>query len=1020
MSQDRRTTQVSRMRLALIAGLTGLLAGVMGIRLAQDAHWIRFFDNLHWTAGTATAAIFAWLALRSAHANSARGLRWIAIGLTGYAVGQIIWDVQALAGYDGFPSPSDVFYLWLGPCVGAGLLIEAFRMADRVQRKTLLLDASILAIAALTLVLVLYLPRRGDMPLLSLAVLVAYPVSLFSAACIGLIAIPTLRLKISWSYALFLVSLAVTGLCWVAWNSMALDGTAIDGTWFNSLFSFSVLGMGLATLYWAIEPSRHAGWERWSEGFLRLLPLAAVVLSGAAVVLADPHQGTPPAVSYTVYGGALVVVILAMFKQSMLLREHDQLRAVTRDLELSEHQKALVLHAVPDLIWLKDADGVYQMCNPAFERFFGARESDILGKTDFDFVDPELARFFRQKDQEAMAAGQSVSNEEWVTFADDGHRALLETLKTPVRDRDGKVLGVLGISRDITEREHASQKLALVDFALNHVKEAAYLADEHGRFQYVNDEACAALGHTREELLALRVMDIDIHYAEPDRWQAFWDRLKIQKSMIFESQHQARDESIFPVEVNANYFEFSGQTYVLGLVRDITERKQTEEKIWNLAYFDALTRLPNRRLLMDRLSQALNASTRSREFGALLILDLDHFKTLNDTQGHDVGDQLLVEVARRLSASVRQHDTVCRLGGDEFVVVLEELGPDESHAAGQAEVIAEKVRFALNQPYSLGGEAAFHSTTSIGLTLFHGHDDSVDMLLKQADVALYQAKDAGRNLVRFFNPAMQAAIDSRMAMEAALRQALDKDEFRLYYQPQIDQDGGLIGAEALLRWVPANQAIVSPTEFIPLAEETGLILAIGQWVLDTACAQLKAWEDDPRTRSLRMSVNVSARQFHQSDFVATVYRSLISSGIDPARLKLELTESVVLENIDAVVSRMQQLTALGVSFCLDDFGTGYSSLSYLKRLPLDQVKIDQSFVRDVTEDENDAAIVRAIMAMSRSLGLQVIAEGVETQAQRDFLLQIDCRAYQGFLFCRPIPIDEWEGLLNQAASSRPG
>jgi diguanylate cyclase (GGDEF)-like protein len=437
-----------------------------------------------------------------------------------------------------------------------------------------------------------------------------------------------------------------------------------------------------------------------------------------------------------------------------------------------------------------------------------------------------------------------------------------------------------------------------------------------------------------------------------------------------------------------------------------------EKQIRDLAYFDPLTRLPNRRLLMDRLGQALIASERSRELGALMILDLDHFKTLNDTQGHDVGDRLLVEVAQRLTSGMRQQDSVCRLGGDEFVVMLEGLGQDAPHAANQAETIAEKIRSVLNQPYSLNGNGGnFYSTTSIGLTLFRGQDASPDMLLKQADVALYQAKDAGRNLVRFFNPAMQAVIDSRMAMEAALRQALDNGEFRLYYQPQVNQHGELIGAEALLRWLPPNHDLIPPAEFIPLAEETGLILPIGQWVLDTACAQLKAWELDPRTRHLQMSVNVSARQFHQPDFVATVQHSLVSSGINPARLKLELTESVVLENIDTVIDRMQQLNVLGVSFCLDDFGTGYSSLSYLKRLPLDQVKIDQSFIRDVTEDQNDAAIVRAIMAMSQSLGLQVVAEGTETQAQRDFLLKNECVAYQGFLFCKPIPIDEWERLL---------
>ncbi|MCU0810000.1 MAG: EAL domain-containing protein [Thiobacillaceae bacterium] len=1012
MRPNGLATPLSTLHLVMLVGMAGLLAGLVGIHVAQDIHWIRLFDNLHWTAGTSMAAAFAWLGVRAARSESVAGLGWIAIGLTVYAAGQIVWNIQTVVGYAGSPSPSDLLYLWLGPCVAIGLLVESFRMADRIQRKTLLLDAAILAIAALMLVLLLYLPQQGDMPLLSMAVLVAYPVSLFTAASIGLIAAPTLRLKFSWSYWLFLVLLVVTGICWMAWNLMLMDGADVDGTWFNSLFSVSITGLGLTTLYWKIEPSRNALWERLSEGFLRLLPLLAVVVAGFAVILADPHDGVPRSVSFAVDIAALVVIVLAMFKQSMLLREHELLKVVTRNLEESEQQKNLILRTMPDLVWLKDADGIYRMCNPAFERFYDLPESDIVGKSDFDHSDPEMAEYFRQKDLEVMLAGHPVRMVESVTFADDGHPALLETLKTPLRDASGKVCGVLGIARDVTERESVSRELALVSFALNHVGEAAYLADEAGYFQYVNDEACLALGHPRDVLLGLRVIDVDCDCTGHEQWKATWEKLKEVKAMTFESTHKTRDGSVFPVEISANYFEFSGQAYVLGLVRDITERKQVEEQIRSLAYFDALTKLPNRRLLMDRLGHALVSSQRSRQYGALLILDLDHFKTLNDTQGHDVGDRLLVETARRLSASVREEDTVCRLGGDEFVVMLEGLGDDEQYAASQAETIAEKVRFALNQPYSLNfNEAKFHGTTSIGLTLFRGQDASLEVLLKQADVALYQAKDAGRNLVRFFNPAMQAAIDSRTVLEASLRRALEHGEFRLFYQPQVDHEGALIGAEALLRWQPPGQEMIYPDAFIALAEDTGLILAIGQWVLGTACAQLKTWESDPRTRSLQVSVNVSARQFHQHDFVETVQRSLDASGIDPARLKLELTESVVLDNVDMVVSRMQQLIALGVSFCLDDFGTGYSSLSYLKRLPLDQVKIDQSFVRDVTEDQNDAAIVRAIMAMSRSLGLKVIAEGVETQAQRDFLLQNECRAYQGFLFCGPVPIEEWERLL---------
>ncbi|GAB2182561.1 hypothetical protein DLREEDagrD3_27840 [Denitratisoma sp. agr-D3] len=432
-----------------------------------------------------------------------------------------------------------------------------------------------------------------------------------------------------------------------------------------------------------------------------------------------------------------------------------------------------------------------------------------------------------------------------------------------------------------------------------------------------------------------------------------------------------------------------------------------------LAFYDPLTGLPNRRLLMDRLTQALALSDRSRQCGALMIIDLDNFKTLNDTQGHDVGDRLLIDVARRLSANVRESDTVSRLGGDEYVVMLENLGPEESTAANLAEVIAEKIRHFLNQPYFVTTNGLPHtSSPSIGVTLFCGQSHSCDTLLKQADVALYRAKGEGRNTIRFFNPEMQAAIESRLAMEDALRNGLQLDEFHLLYQPQCNQEGHLIGAEALLRWFPAGQAIpISPAEFIPLAEETGLIIPIGAWVLQTACDQLARWAKDARTRELQIAVNVSVCQFRQANFARQVRDCLERSGANPARLKLELTESVVLENVEEIVDRMLQIKAMGVTFSLDDFGTGFSSLSYLKLLPLDQVKIDQTFVRDIIVDPNDAAIVRAIISMTRSLGIQVIAEGVESQDQLEFLKLSGCTRYQGHLFGKPLPIHDWESLL---------
>jgi diguanylate cyclase (GGDEF)-like protein/PAS domain S-box-containing protein len=438
---------------------------------------------------------------------------------------------------------------------------------------------------------------------------------------------------------------------------------------------------------------------------------------------------------------------------------------------------------------------------------------------------------------------------------------------------------------------------------------------------------------------------------------------------------------------------------------DITQRKAAEQQIEQLAFYDPLTRLPNRRLLLDRLHQVLVSSARSGRLGALLFIDLDNFKVLNDTLGHDIGDLLLEQVAQRLIDCVRAVDTVARLGGDEFVVMLEDLGEQAEDAAAQAQIVGAKILATLGQPYHLAGHHYHRSTPSLGATLIRNHGTTVDDLLKRADLAMYQAKAAGRNTLRFFDPAMQAVLETRTALEADLREGLRLGQFLLYYQPQVDDDTGLTGAEALVRWRHPRRGMVSPAEFIPLAEDTGLILPLGQWVLETACAQLAAWAGQPQTADLVLAVNVSSRQFYHPDFVAQVRGALNQHGADPRRLKLELTESLLLDNIEDTIAKMAMLKTEGVGFSLDDFGTGYSSLTYLKRLPLDQLKIDQSFIRDILTDPNDAVIARAIVALAHSLGLAVIAEGVETAAQRDFLIEHGCRAFQGYFYGRPGPVE---------------
>ncbi|MDO9011611.1 MAG: EAL domain-containing protein [Gallionella sp.] len=451
---------------------------------------------------------------------------------------------------------------------------------------------------------------------------------------------------------------------------------------------------------------------------------------------------------------------------------------------------------------------------------------------------------------------------------------------------------------------------------------------------------------------------------------------------------------------------------LLVIVEDITKLKAQAAHIEQLAFYDPLTGLPNRSLLRDRVQRALTHSTRHMNHGAILFIDLDNFKALNDTKGHNIGDLLLIEAAKRLQDCIRSGDTVARLGGDEFVVVLDELNEDTRQAAAQAQDIGEKVLASLNQPFNLQG-FEHYSSASIGISLFRDNEIGMDDLFRHADTAMYQAKTSGRNTLRFFDPDMQASLEARSTLEADLRQALSQQQFNLFFQIQVNAANRPIGAEALLRWRHPERGLVSPLQFIPLAEDTGLILPIGLWVLEAACAQIKAWEANPLACELQLAVNVSARQFHQPDFVEQVRAALKKTGADPARLKLELTESVVLNNINDAVVKMRDLKEVGVRFSMDDFGTGYSSLSYLTQLPLDQLKIDLSFVHNIGIKPTDAVIVQTIISMGNSLGMEVMAEGVETEAQRDFLERNGCHAYQGYLFSKPVPIEEFEGLIRR-------
>ena len=531
-----------------------------------------------------------------------------------------------------------------------------------------------------------------------------------------------------------------------------------------------------------------------------------------------------------------------------------------------------------------------------------------------------------------------------------------------------------------------------------------------------NLKVCSLLGMERRALLHSRFA-ILIADDDKDRWYQF--------SRDMKKSPQGEEKSIDLVVKRSNGTSFYARLNCLRLddktdapdllrlvLTDVSQQKQAEEEVEHLAFYDPLTSLPNRRLMLDRLNQIMLATTRTGHAGALLFIDIDNFKTLNDTLGHDAGDLLLQQMAQRLAASVRAGDTVSRQGGDEFVVILDKLSEQPAEAAKETKIIADKILTALRQSYQLANHT-YLTSVSIGATLFNTQEIVIDDLLKQADLAMYEAKAAGRNTFRFFNPHMQESINAHAKLVDNLHVALEQQQFQLHYQIQVDCVGVPVGAEALIRWRTAT-GLLTPFNFLALAEETGLILAIGQWVIDTACAQLKLWQQHPLTRDITLSVNVSAKQFKHSDFVQQVQEAILKHDINPVLLRLELTESLVVGDVESLIPGMNALKNIGVRFILDDFGTGYSSIQYLKKLPLECLKIDQSFVRDIETDADSQAIVSTIISMAHHLGIDVMAEGVETEAQRQYLLSKGCKNFQGYLFALPLPIDEFQASLKKA------
>ena len=690
-----------------------------------------------------------------------------------------------------------------------------------------------------------------------------------------------------------------------------------------------------------------------------------------------------------------------------------QMRGTIQDItdnrqELFAEQRAILGNRLIGIITVRGQKVIW--ANSAFEAMLGYDTGELIGAPTRTFY-ANVNDYQAVQDIYASIENNEIAHTLQEFVRKDGRHIWVDMSAAQLHQETSESLWALV---DVTERKLAENDLRIAATAFES-QEGMLVTDANSVILRVNRAFTKITGYISEEVIGKTPRLLNSGRQDDAFYAAMWE--SINNTGVWEGEiwNRRKNGEIFPEYLTITAVKSADGivTNYVATLTDITERKQAADEIEHLAFYDSLTRLPNRRQLLDRLKRALAASTRSGRDGALLFIDLDHFKTLNDTLGHAIGDLLLQQVAERLTACLRESDTIARLarlGGDEFVVMLEDLSESALEAAAQAEVVGEKILSTLNQPYQLATHE-YQSTASIGVALFSGHGQSHEELLKHADIAMYQAKKAGRNALRFFDPQMQDAIHARVDLERELRKALEQQQFHLYYQVQVDISERALGAEALIRWIHPERGLVSPFYFIPLAEETGLILPIGQWVLDTACAQLKAWQQDALTRDLTLSINVSAKQFRQADFVDQVQATVQRHVINPMHLKLELTESMLLDNIEDTIATMTALGEIGVQFSLDDFGTGYSSLQYLKRLPLNQLKIDQSFVRDIAVDSNDQAIVRTIIAMAHMLNLNVIAEGVETEEQQGLLLNNGCTHYQGYLCSKPVPIEQFEALL---------
>jgi len=642
---------------------------------------------------------------------------------------------------------------------------------------------------------------------------------------------------------------------------------------------------------------------------------------------------------------------------------------------------------------------------------------DLIGKNHYRIF-PELPEKWIQAHLRCLA-GETESCDEDLIILSDGTEAWIRWEMLPWKNPKGQIGGIIILSEDITKRKMVEAELRIASVAFQS-RDPMLVTNAKGVILKANEAFSLATGYSLEELIGKNPsLFKSEEHQDPAFYRNLWEAILSEGRWEGNIWNRRKDGAIYPIWLSISAIRNNkGEiNHFLAIYSNIRDPREAERKILELAYYDPLTDLPNRRLLIDRLQQAHYQSVRSGKYGAVLMIDLDHFKTINDVYGHDIGDEILIDVSKCLRAALRESDTAARLGGDEFVVLLTELGNDLKAARTSIQVVLDKLNHLLSQDKVING-VKHNVTVSIGVATFPNSEKDLGLLFKQADIALYQAKSSGRNTVSIFNSEMHEKFIKRASLSDRLKSAVKNDEFVIHYQPQVNFNGQLKGAEALLRWRSPENELIPPLSFIPLAEENGLIIPIGYWAIEKVCKQLVAWQETPLTAGLCLSINISAQQFRQIDFSKRLKQILLETGANPRLLTLELTESVLLNDLDHVISIMLDLRAIGVRFSIDDFGTGYSSLTYLKRLPLDEIKIDKSFVTDLMNDPGDRAIIRSILILAKSLNLDVTAEGIELPEQRDFLVQEGCDTFQGYLYGKPSAIDSFNSFIKEFSSSK--